>query len=138
MIAYVDASVVARFVLLQPDRLSELTAFDGRVTSLLAEVECLRAIDKARLAGEIGDDEVVRRRQAVFAQLRRTQCIMPSRSILARAGESFPVPLKALDAIHLATALQWRERRAPELVFATHDPQLGRAASALGFPVVGV
>lgn len=138
MIAYVDASVTARFVLMQPDRLVDVAKFDGRVTSLLAEVECLRAVDRARLAGEFGDDEVVLRRQAVFGQLRRMQCVLPSRSILSRAGESFPVPLKALDAIHLATALQWRERRAPELIFATHDRQLGRAASALGFPVIGV
>jgi predicted nucleic acid-binding protein len=138
MIAYVDASVMVRFVTSEPDRLEEVASFDGRVTSLIAEVECLRAIDKARLAGEIDDDELISRRQAVFAQLRRMQLIMPSRSILTRAGEPFPMALTALDAIHLATALQWRERRAPDLAFATHDRQLGRAASALGFPVIGI
>ena len=74
----------------------------------------------------------------MFAQLRRMRRLGVSRSVLTRAGESLPLPVKTLDAIHLATALQWRERRAPDLVFATHDRQLGRAASALGFPVIGV
>ena len=138
MIAYVDASVMVRFVTLEPHRLAELTAFDERVTSLIAEVECLRAVDKARLSGEIDDEELTNRRLAVFAQLRRMRLVVPSRSILARAGEPFPLALKALDAIHLATALQWRERRAPDLVFATHDRHLARAAGALGFPVIGV
>jgi hypothetical protein len=32
----------------------------------------------------------------------------------------------------------WRDRRAPDLVFATHDRQLGRAALALGFEVIGL
>jgi predicted nucleic acid-binding protein len=138
VIAYVDASVMVRFVTSEPDRLEEVTTFDQKVTSLIAEVECLRTVQKAQLAGEIDTDEFISRRQAVFALLRRMALVLPSRSILTRAGEPFPLPLKTLDAIHLATALQWRERRAPDLVFATHDRQLGRAASALGFPVIGV
>lgn len=35
-------------------------------------------------------------------------------------------------------ALLWRERRGPDLIFATHDPQQARAARALGFECVGV
>ena len=61
-----------------------------------------------------------------------------SLSILRRAGEPYPVALKTLDAVHLATALMWRDRRAPDLVFATHDRRLGRAAAALGFAVIGL
>jgi len=43
-----------------------------------------------------------------------------------------------IDALHLASALLWRERRAAELLFATHDPRQARAARALGFDCVGV
>ena len=46
--------------------------------------------------------------------------------------------LRTLDAIHLATALAWREARHPGLIVATHDPQLALAARACGFEVVGV
>jgi hypothetical protein len=38
----------------------------------------------------------------------------------------------------LASAMLWRERRDPDLIFATHDPQQARAARALGFECVGV
>lgn len=138
MIAYVDSSVLLRFVLDQPGRLTELTRFDQRITSAITEVECLRAVDALRLRGRLTDDEFVTRRSLVFAQVRRMGRLMISGSVLRRAGEPLPVLLRTLDAIHLATAQMLRERRAPDLVFATHDRQLGRAASALGFPVIGV
>jgi hypothetical protein len=43
-----------------------------------------------------------------------------------------------LDALHLATALVWRDRMGPLAVMATHDTALGLAARAFGFEVVGV
>ena len=46
--------------------------------------------------------------------------------------------LDTRDAIHVATALVWRKRRAPGRVFATHDRQQARAATAPGFDVLGV
>ena len=138
MIAYVDSSVLLRFVLQQPDAAHELSEFDERVTSMLAEVECMCGIDAARARGELDEQQWEERRDAANRQLRRMRRLMPSRSILRRAGEPLPVPLRSLDAIHLATARSWRDRRAPELVFATHDRQQARAARALGFEVLGV
>lgn len=138
MIAYVDSSVVLRLVLRQSDPLVEIERFDQRVTSLITEVECLRAVDRVRLRGGLGDEQVLRRRRSVFEHLAHTHMVMPSRSILQRAGAAYPSVLKSLDAIHLSTALTWRERRAPDLVFATHDRQLGCAAAALGFVVIGL
>jgi predicted nucleic acid-binding protein len=138
VIAYVDSSVLLRFVLDQPDQLKGLHDFAERITSAVTEVECLRAVDASRLRGDLNEDEYSDRRSAAFSQLRRMRRVVVSGSILRRAGEPLPAPLKALDAIHVATALQWRDRQAPDLVFATHDRQLGRAASALGFPVIGV
>lgn len=138
MIAYLDASVVLRFVLEQTGRLDGIDDLDGRVTSLITLVECLRAVDNARLRGELDDAEHGVRRAAVHDKLRSVVRVPPVGSILMRAGDSFPLPLKTLDAVHLATALRWRERRAPGVAFATHDQQLGRAAAALGFPVMGL
>jgi hypothetical protein len=40
-----------------------------------------------------------------------------------------------LAAIHLATALLWRSETGDEVLFATHDQQLARAAAASGFEV---
>ena len=46
--------------------------------------------------------------------------------------------LRSLDAIHLATAMLWRESSSADLVFATHDTALGIAARSSGFRVVGL
>lgn len=138
MIAYVDSSVFARIVMRQPDRLTELEGCEQRVTSQLTQLECLRAIDRARLVERLDVDEVLARRLVLFEQLRRTSRIPIVRSVLDRAGSSLPLPVRALDAIHLATAQQVRERRYPALVFATHDRRQGTAARALDFEVVGL
>jgi hypothetical protein len=48
-----------------------------------------------------------------------------------------PMPLGTLDAVHLATALIWRDRVAPPSAIATHDSDLAWAARAFGFDVLG-
>ena len=138
MIAYCDSSVLVRFILEQEDALAQLTACDQLVTSVVTQVECLRAIENARLRGELSDDALAGRRRAAYARLSGIERVEASPSILGQAERSFGVVLKTLDAIHVATAIVWRERRAPGLVFATHDRQQARAATALGFDVLGV
>jgi len=49
-----------------------------------------------------------------------------------------PMPLGTLDALHLATALIWRDRMGPLSAVATHDAALGGAARTFGFEVLGV
>ena len=138
MIAYIDSSVLLRFVLDQPDPLSDLLRIEGRVTSLVAEVECLRAVESARTRGQLDMDESADRRRLVHAYLRRMRRLPVTASVLRRAGEAYPLPVKSLDAIHLASALLLRDREARDLVFATHDPQLGRLAAVMDFPVIGL
>jgi hypothetical protein len=56
---------------------------------------------------------------------------------LSRASEPMPLPMGTLDAIHLATALIWRDRVGPLPQLVTHDAALGAAARAFGFDVRG-
>ena len=49
-----------------------------------------------------------------------------------------PTELGTLDAIHLATALLWKEFEHTELVMATHDRALATAAQAHGFTAIGI
>jgi len=58
--------------------------------------------------------------------------------ILSRASQPLPTALGTLDAIHLATALLWKERAGKILSMATHDGALAVAAKACGMRVVGV
>ena len=50
------------------------------------------------------------------------------RLVLRRAAGPFSTPIGTLDAIHLATAQLWMERRNQELTLLTHDRQLAIAA----------
>ena len=137
MIAYLDSSVILRLVLGQPDRLSEWKQVETGVASALVELESLRTLDRLRFRESISDVELVRRREAVFALLREAYVVEPNGPILRRASQPLPVPLGTLDAIHLVTALLWRETRAPQLWMATHDQALALAARAVGLRVVG-
>lgn len=137
MIAYVESSVVLRLVLGQPGALREWRTLDGGVASALVEVECLRTLDRLRLAEGLREEVLARRRETVYRILETLEVVDPTRPILTRAAQPLPVVLGTLDAIHLATALAWRETTDTDPVFATHDARLATAARALGLRVIG-
>ena len=138
MIAYVDSSVLLRQVLGQPQPLTEWLSIDTPVASALVEVECLRTLDRLRLRGRLPDEELARRREAVFDVLRRFEIVEVGRAVLARAALPLPTTLGTLDAIHLATVTLWREHQNAEIVMATHDGALATAARASGLSVIGM
>ena len=138
MIAYVDSSVVLRVVLRQRNALPQWKAIETGVASALLEVECLRTLDRLRVAEGLDDTAIALRREAVFRLVGALQIVEITRVVLERASQPMPTTLGTLDAIHLATALLYREHAgAPDLVLATHDTQLGIAARASGLPVIG-
>lgn len=138
MIAYLDSSAILRVVLGQRGSLREWKAIETGIASALVEVECLRTLDRLRLLEGIAEGEIARRREAIYRIVEALTVIEPTRPVLARAAQPFPVVLGTLDSIHLATALLWRERSDADLVMATHDAALGLAARAVGFRVIGL
>ena len=138
MIAYLDSSVILRVVLNQPAQLTELSSVLLGVTSQLAEVECLRTLDRLHVAGQLTVEEGARAREAVYALLKEMEIVQISAAVLRRASNPMPAPLGTLDAIHLATAEVWREEQQKEPMIATHDRALALAARASGFEVLGV
>ena len=138
MIAYVDSSVLLRVVLAQPDRLPEWPTIQQAVTSALTEVECLRTLDRRLRQGLLDPEDLADRRGLVLRLLERMDRVDVSPSVLRRAADPFPTPLGTLDAIHLATAILWREGRPEAPVLVTHDGQLATAARAVGFVTAGV
>ena len=137
MNAYIDASVVLRLVLGEPHRLAEWKRVESAVASALTEVECLRTLDRLGRTGALTEIEVASRREEVYRLLEAVEVVDITRPILRRASEPFPAPLGTLDAIHLATAIAWRDARETPLVIATHDKALGTAARSVGLSVIG-
>jgi predicted nucleic acid-binding protein len=138
MIVYVDSSVILRRVLHQDGAIEDEDRFAGVVVSALVEVECLRTLDRLRLREHLDDRRVMEWRESVFKLLDGAEVLDVTRSVLRRASHPMPTALGSLDAIHLATALLWRERGENELAFATHDRALATAARASGLAVIGI
>ncbi len=138
MIAYLDSSTILRAILGQANALQEWGSITQGVASTLVEVECLRTLDRLRLVENLNDAEIATRREAVFRLLEAIEVVELTRPILSRAAQPLPTTLGTLDAIHLATALLWKERTRTDLVMATHDEGLATASRASGLRVVGV
>jgi predicted nucleic acid-binding protein len=137
MTAYLDASVLLRIVLRQPDALEAWPRIKRGVTSALTQVECLRTLDRLRIAQGVSDADIALRREAVYRLMDAMEVIDLTAGVLARASQPMPTTLGTLDALHLATALLWHERSGTVLVMATHDSALGTAARASGLHVAG-
>jgi predicted nucleic acid-binding protein len=137
MTAYVDTSALLRIVLREPGALDELRSYDGLVSSELMAVESARTIDRLRLHGSLSADEAAVRVRLISEWLEAIDLVLLRPPVLSRASEPMPMPLGTLDAVHLATALIWRDRMGPLATMATHDTALGSAARAFGFEVLG-
>lgn len=137
MIAYVDASVLLRVVLRQPNALPQWAQIDRGVSSALVATESLRTLDRLRLRAQLSDAEVALRRRAVLEVIASLEIIEIDTLVLDRAAQPMPTELGTLDAIHLASALLWRETTGEDLTMATHDRALALGAEAHGMRVLG-
>lgn len=135
---YFDSSVVLRYVLNQPEQLRLNRLECEALTSEITAVECRRVLDRLRLQGVSDADALLLRHESLARFLAGVLMQPLGRAVLLRAAEPLEVPLGTLDAIHLATALRWREEREQTLAFATHDRTLARAARLYGLEVLGV
>jgi predicted nucleic acid-binding protein len=130
--AYVDSSVVLRSILRQPGATADWLDAEAVVTSELLELEAWRTLDRLRLLGRLEGADMAAATAELRAYLEGIEVVPLQPAILRRAAQPLPVPVGALDAIHLATALIWSERRLEDLVVFTHDRQLAAAAQACG------
>lgn len=138
MIAYVDASVLLRVALGQADALPEWSRIERGVSSALVMTESLRTLDGLRLRAGLSDAQVAGRRHTILALIASLELVDVDAAVLDRAAQPMPTELGTLDAIHLATAILWKDMSQADLVMATHDGALALGAQAHGLPVVGV
>lgn len=124
---YVDTSVLVA-QLLAEDRKPDPGLWEGPlVTSRLAEYELWTRLHSRGLGPSHGD--------AARALLGRLAFLELAPPVLARATEPFPVPVRTLDALHLASAT-WLRDQGQQVRLATYDSRLSSAAVALGLEVL--
>jgi len=138
VIAYVDASVLLRVALGQSDALPQWRRIDQGVASELVVAECLRTLDRLRLRAKLTDADVATRRATILALIASLELVEVDAVVLDRAAQPMPTDLGTLDAIHLATALLWKDLTRADLTMATHDGALALGARAHGLRVIGV
>lgn len=139
MTAYLDSSVALDYILEGGVAIHHLRPFATVVASELLEIECRRVIARARFTGALDDDGTVAALARLEDVLARTTIVALSRVVRQRAMASFPLPVRTLDAFHLATAELVAQEPAPPfdgtVVVMSLDAQLNRCARAMGLAV---
>lgn len=127
---YLDASAIVKLATAESESLALRAWLRERsplVTSRISTVEVARAIERK------DGGSVARGRAAVREAFTSVALAELDAGIANRAAELGPATLRALDAIHLATALAIGDELA---VFVTYDGRLADAARAVGLEVI--
>lgn len=120
---YVDTSVALAQLLAEDRRPPEALWRESVVSSRLLEYEVWNRIHGRGLGASHGG--LVRQ---LLARLAMLELVRP---VLARALEPFAVPVRALDALHLASA-EFLQSMGERLRLASYDERFLVAARALG------
>ena len=123
---YLDSSVALAHLLAEDRTPSEAIWSEVLTSSRLCEYEIWNRINAAKLHQSHGPE--------VRTLLDRIALIELEPTVLARALEPFPTPVRTLDALHLAS-MEFIRSRMPDLRLATYDDRLAAAARALRIPL---
>ena len=135
---YVDASVLLRVLFAQPGPSVSLARGAWVVSSRLLEVEAFGAVDRERLIGRLDDAEAAVKRKELTDLLAMVDLRAIDAAVIDRAKSAFIVNVRALDAIHVATAeILAVEADSEPLEFWTHDERQATAALSRGLTVRG-
>ncbi|MBI4011429.1 MAG: type II toxin-antitoxin system VapC family toxin [Candidatus Rokubacteria bacterium] len=131
---YLDTSSILRAVLesgTSPDVEERIRAARLLITSRLSLVESARALHRLRLGGQLPESRLADAEYQIGSVWARCELWEITPTVCDTASTVAPAkPLRALDAIHLATFVLAR-RRIPELELLTVDERLQNAAAAV-------
>ena len=123
---YLDSSVALAHLLAEDRRPPEPLWNETLVSSRLLEYELWTRVHARRLADSHGD--------AVRDLLARVGVVELNPLVLERATESFPAPVRTLDALHLASLFFLRDRGQPSEI-ATYELRMRLVDEALDMPI---
>jgi predicted nucleic acid-binding protein len=124
---YLDTSVALAYLLAKDRRPPDSLWHEPIISSRLLQYETWTRINNLGLAFTHGED--------VRELLGRVAFVELAPPVLERALEPFPVSVRTLDAIHLASA-EFLQRNGQEVHLASFDGRLVKAARALGFEIL--
>lgn len=126
---YLDTSVALAQLLAEDRRPPAALWREPVISSRLLEYEMWNRLHARRLGASHGD--------LARGLLARLALLELARPVLARALEPFPVPVRTLDALHLASA-EFLRSQGEALRVASYDDRFVAAALALDFETVAL
>ena len=126
---YIDTSVALAAVFAETRALSAIFWNESLVSSRLLQFEMLTRIH----ARQLGGAEL----RAAAVMLAKVELVEMTPENLTRALTPFPLSVRTLDGLHLAT-MDYLRRRGQTLHLASYDLRFIAAAQALGFPLAGI
>ena len=136
MIVYLDASaLVKRYVAESGSTAVEALIGAARATGtgVVSRAEVAAALAKAARVRLITREAAAKALEAFNAEWEHLVRLQLSESLAARAAAlAWEHGLRGYDAVHLATALVWRETLGETVTVATYDRELWRGAQASG------
>ena len=124
---YVDTSVVLAHLLAEDRRPPTAFWAEDLVSSRLLEYEIWTTLHARELAASRSEAA-----HAVIAQISLVELAPP---VLTRALDAFPVPVRTLDGLHLAS-LEFLRGRGQAVELASYDHRMVGAAEAMGIPIL--
>lgn len=124
---YLDTSVALAHLLAEDHRPTASLWGEQLVSSRLLQFEIWTRVNGLGMTASHGE--------AVRALISRVSFVEMTSTAMERALEPFPVPVRTLDAIHLAS-LDFLSRSGQRIRLASYDARLLRAARALRFEIL--
>jgi hypothetical protein len=125
-VIYLDTSVALAHLLVEDRSPPESLWHEPLIASRLLEYEIWNRIHARRLGRSHGDET-----RALIARVALIELAPP---VLARALEPFPVPVRTLDALHLAS-IDFLRTRGQAVQLASYDERMAAGARALKIPL---
>lgn len=126
---YLDTSVVLAHLFAEDRRPPDSFWKEDLVSSRLLEYEMWARVHARGLASSYSEP--------VRSLLDRVGMVEMAPTVLARALEPFPLSVRTLDALHIASAFYLRIQGEPVTV-ASYDTRFLAAARALDFPIADI
>lgn len=129
VLTYVDSSVALAHLFREPRAPAPSFWLGPKVSSKLLEYEIWNRLHAHKRADSHGG--------LTRELLRGIELLDLTTATLSRALEAFPLPVRTLDGLHLAT-IEFLRGSGEEVELASYDNRLITAAQALGIPVAAL
>lgn len=140
--AYFDTSaLIKRYVSEKGSaRVVSLLRRHDLLSSAITPVEVMSALCRRKRNGELSDEDFAATLSRVQGERTRWELIELGRTVLSRAEEIAQgiVPMRSLDATHVASLVTFQAASGTRIPFVTGDDRQREAATSIGLEVVWV